>query len=120
MDESEIRVGFVTYSNVLHFYNIKGSLVQPQMMVVGDVADVFVPMVDGFLVKLSESESVLQRFVYTVSSSLQGYGSISHFITLYADYRKHGNLSDVTIIAIIVSQLKLLLMAQQAMHHQCP
>lgn len=63
IEESEIRVGFVTYSNVLHFYNIKGSLVQPQMMVVGDVADVFVPMVDGFLVKLSESESVLQRFV---------------------------------------------------------
>jgi len=60
MEHSDIRVGFVTYSNVLHFYNVKGSLVQPQMMVVGDVEDMFVPMVDGFLVKLSDSYSVIQ------------------------------------------------------------
>lgn len=62
-EESEMRVGFVTYSNVLHFYNVKGSLVQPQMLVVGDVEDVFVPMVDGFLVKPSEADNVIQRFV---------------------------------------------------------
>lgn len=61
MEESEIRVGFVTYSNVLHFYNVRANLVQPQMMVVGDVEDVFVPMVDGFLVKLSEADTVIQR-----------------------------------------------------------
>jgi protein transport protein SEC24 len=31
------RVGFITYSKEVHFYNIKSSLAQPQMMVVGDV-----------------------------------------------------------------------------------
>lgn len=41
--ESNIRVGFVTYNKVLHFYNVKASLAQPQMMVVSDVADMFVP-----------------------------------------------------------------------------
>lgn len=61
MDESDIRVGFVTYSNVLHFYNVKENLVQPHMMVVGDVQDVFVPLIDGFLVKPSEADSVIQR-----------------------------------------------------------
>jgi len=60
-EESDIRVGFVTYTNVLHFYNVKSSLVQPQMMVVGDVEDVFVPMVDGFLVRPSEADSVIER-----------------------------------------------------------
>ncbi|XP_067937652.1 protein transport protein Sec24C-like [Watersipora subatra] len=63
MEESEIKVGFVTYTNVLHFYNVLGNLVQPQMMVVGDVKDVFVPMVDGFLVNLSESDSVIQSLL---------------------------------------------------------
>jgi len=31
------RVGFITYSDEVHFYNIKPTLAQPQMMVVGDV-----------------------------------------------------------------------------------
>ncbi|XP_063261919.1 protein transport protein Sec24C isoform X4 [Prinia subflava] len=59
MEESAIRVGFVTYNKVLHFYNVKSSLAQPQMMVVSDVADMFVPLLDGFLVNVSESRTVI-------------------------------------------------------------
>ncbi|CAI5774230.1 transport Sec24C isoform X1 [Podarcis lilfordi] len=58
MEESAIRVGFVTYNKVLHFYNVKSSLGQPQMMVVSDVADMFVPLLDGFLVNVNESRTV--------------------------------------------------------------
>uniref|UniRef100_A0A452U7Y8 SEC24 homolog C, COPII coat complex component n=1 Tax=Ursus maritimus TaxID=29073 RepID=A0A452U7Y8_URSMA len=58
-EESAIRVGFVTYNKVLHFYNVKSSLAQPQMMVVSDVADMFVPLLDGFLVNVSESRAVI-------------------------------------------------------------
>ena len=36
-ERSVVRVGFITYSNEVHFYNIKSTLAQPQMMVVGDV-----------------------------------------------------------------------------------
>lgn len=36
-DKSVMKVGFITYNNTVHFYNIKSSLAQPQMMVVGDV-----------------------------------------------------------------------------------
>uniref|UniRef100_A0A0B8RP72 Protein transport protein Sec24C-like n=1 Tax=Philothamnus irregularis TaxID=1899461 RepID=A0A0B8RP72_9SAUR len=57
-EESAIRVGFVTYNKVLHFYNVKRSLAQPQMMVVSDIADMFVPLLDGFLVKVNESRTV--------------------------------------------------------------
>lgn len=60
-EESAIRVGFVTYNKVLHFYNVKSSLAQPQMMVVSDVADMFVPLLDGFLVNVSESRAVITR-----------------------------------------------------------
>ena len=41
--------------------SLQSSLAQPQMMVVSDVDDVFVPLLDGFLVKPSESEAVIDR-----------------------------------------------------------
>lgn len=41
----------------------QGSLAQPQMMVVSDVQDVFVPLLDGFLAKPSESEAIIDRFL---------------------------------------------------------
>lgn len=40
---------------------MKASLAQPQMMVVSDVADMFVPLLDGFLVNVSESRVVIER-----------------------------------------------------------
>nr|XP_031316946.1 protein transport protein Sec24C isoform X1 [Camelus dromedarius]XP_031316947.1 protein transport protein Sec24C isoform X1 [Camelus dromedarius]XP_031316948.1 protein transport protein Sec24C isoform X1 [Camelus dromedarius] len=58
-EESAVRVGFVTYNKVLHFYNVKSSLAQPQMMVVSDVGDMFVPLLDGFLVNVNESRTVI-------------------------------------------------------------
>lgn len=61
MEESAIRVGFVTYNKVLHFYNVKSSLAQPQMMVVSDVADMFVPLLDGLLVNVNDSRTVIAR-----------------------------------------------------------
>jgi len=59
--DSVVRVGFVTYNKVLHFYNLKASLAQPQMLVVSDVADMFVPLLDGFLVDVKESRMVIDR-----------------------------------------------------------
>ncbi|XP_060569226.1 protein transport protein Sec24C-like [Ruditapes philippinarum] len=61
--QSEIRVGFVTYGKEIHFYNVKGALAQPQMLVVSDVEDVFVPLLDGFFVTLEESESVIDSLL---------------------------------------------------------
>ncbi|XP_022248910.1 protein transport protein Sec24C-like [Limulus polyphemus] len=56
---SVVKVGFVTYCNVVHFYNVKGNLVQPQMLVVPDVEETFVPLLDGFFVTVEESQSVI-------------------------------------------------------------
>ena len=57
-------MGFVTYDREIQFYNVKGNMAQPQMMVITDVDDVFVPIVDGFLVSLSEARTVLERYSY--------------------------------------------------------
>ncbi|XP_063166490.1 protein transport protein Sec24D isoform X2 [Candoia aspera] len=60
---STIRVGFVTYNKVLFFFNVKSTLAQPQMMVVTDVSEVFVPLLDGFLVNFQESQSVINNLL---------------------------------------------------------
>uniref|UniRef100_A0A8B9I3S5 SEC24 homolog D, COPII coat complex component n=1 Tax=Anser brachyrhynchus TaxID=132585 RepID=A0A8B9I3S5_9AVES len=62
-ESSAIRVGFVTYNKVLHFFNVKSNLAQPQMMVVSDVGEVFVPLLDGFLVNFQESRSVVNNLL---------------------------------------------------------
>ncbi|OCT99894.1 protein transport protein Sec24D [Xenopus laevis] len=62
-ESSAIRVGFVTYNKVLHFYNVNSNLAQPQMMVVTDTAEVFLPLLDGFLVNFKESKSVINNLL---------------------------------------------------------
>uniref|UniRef100_A0A8C6PZR6 SEC24 homolog D, COPII coat complex component n=1 Tax=Nothobranchius furzeri TaxID=105023 RepID=A0A8C6PZR6_NOTFU len=58
-ESSAVKVGFVTYNKVLHFYNVKSALAQPQMLVVSDTAEMFVPLLDGFLVDYQESKAVI-------------------------------------------------------------
>uniref|UniRef100_A0A8C6EYW8 SEC24 homolog D, COPII coat complex component n=1 Tax=Marmota marmota marmota TaxID=9994 RepID=A0A8C6EYW8_MARMA len=62
-ESSAVRVGFVTYHTVLHFFNVKSNLAQPQMMVVTDIGEVFVPLLDGFLVNYHESQSVIHNLL---------------------------------------------------------
>ncbi|KAF7706425.1 hypothetical protein HF521_019679 [Silurus meridionalis] len=62
-ESSAIRVGFVTYNKILHFFNVNSALAQPQMMVVSDVAEMFVPLLDGFLVSFQESRSVINNLL---------------------------------------------------------
>ncbi|XP_054907152.1 protein transport protein Sec24D [Poeciliopsis prolifica] len=62
-EASAIKVGFVTYNKVLHFYNVKSALAQPQMMVVSDTAEMFVPLLDGFLVNYKDSRAVIYNLL---------------------------------------------------------
>ncbi|XP_046852645.1 protein transport protein Sec24D-like isoform X2 [Xenia sp. Carnegie-2017] len=64
---SSIKVGFVTYNSTLHFYNVKSNLAQPQMMIVSDVNDVFVPLLDGFLVDAKDSKTVIESLMEQIS-----------------------------------------------------
>ncbi|KZC10745.1 PREDICTED: protein transport protein Sec24C [Dufourea novaeangliae] len=57
--KTNIKVGFITYNNTVHFYNVNSCLAQPQMMVVGDIQDVFMPLLGGFLCDVEESEAVI-------------------------------------------------------------
>lgn len=61
--KSNMRVGFITFNSTVHFYNIKSNLAQPQMMVVGDVQDMFMPLLDGFLCNPEESETLIDALM---------------------------------------------------------
>ena len=49
------KVGFITYDSSVHFYNLRSTLKQPQMFVVSDVEQMFLPQPEDLLVLLSES-----------------------------------------------------------------
>nr|KJB45544.1 hypothetical protein B456_007G311200 [Gossypium raimondii] len=65
------QIGFITYDSTIHFYNMKSSLAQPQMMVVSDLDDMFVPLPDDLLVNLSESRNVVETFLDSLPSMFQ-------------------------------------------------
>ncbi|XP_052892317.1 protein transport protein Sec24D [Anopheles moucheti] len=60
---TSMKVGFITYNSSVHFYNLKSSLAQPQMMVVGDLQEMFMPLLDGFLVDPEESATVIDALM---------------------------------------------------------
>ncbi|CAI5745957.1 unnamed protein product [Peronospora destructor] len=60
------RVGFVTYDNTIHFYNLKSTLKAPQMMVVADLDELFIPIPDELLVNLSDSREVVEMLLETL------------------------------------------------------
>lgn len=62
-DRSQMKVGFITYNNTVHFYNCKANLAQPQMMVVGDVHEMFMPLLDGFFCDAEESSAVIDALM---------------------------------------------------------
>ncbi|XP_048190039.1 protein transport protein Sec24A isoform X3 [Perognathus longimembris pacificus] len=54
------KIGFITFDSTIHFYSLQEGLSQPQMLIVSDIEDVFVPMPENLLVNLNESkESVI-------------------------------------------------------------
>ncbi|KAJ8262529.1 hypothetical protein GJAV_G00167460 [Gymnothorax javanicus] len=46
--------------NTIHFYNLQEGLSQPQMLVVSDIDDVFIPTPDTLLVNLKESKELVK------------------------------------------------------------
>ncbi|GAB5592811.1 COPII coat Sec23p-Sfb3p heterodimer component [Umbelopsis nana] len=53
------KIGLVTFDRSMHFYNLKPTLEQAQLMVVSDVHDVFVPLHEGLFVDPEESRAII-------------------------------------------------------------
>ncbi|KAL6653105.1 hypothetical protein ACP70R_012030 [Stipagrostis hirtigluma subsp. patula] len=65
------QIGFLTFDSTLHFHNFKSSLSQPQMMVVADLDDVFLPLPDDLLVNLVDSRHVVESFLDSLPNMFQ-------------------------------------------------
>jgi len=61
--KTNMKVGFMTYDKNINFYNVNPLLAQPQQLTVGDVEDMFVPMAEGLMVDLAESEAVIDSLM---------------------------------------------------------
>eukprot|EP00970_Alexandrium_tamarense_P007425 scaffold1361_cov269-Alexandrium_tamarense.AAC.5 len=57
------QVGFITYDESVHYYSLKSGLANPQMLVVADLVELFVPAPDDLLVNLQESREVIDVFL---------------------------------------------------------
>lgn len=69
---SRTQVGFMTFDSVLHFYNLKSTLSQPQQMVVADIDDPFIPIPDDLLVNLVDSFTVVEALLDSLPSIFEG------------------------------------------------
>ncbi|XP_051514401.1 protein transport protein Sec24B-like isoform X4 [Myxocyprinus asiaticus] len=58
--DTRTRIGFVTFDSTVHFYNLQEGLSQPQMLVVSDIDDIFIPTHDSLLVNLKESKELVK------------------------------------------------------------
>lgn len=57
------KIGFITFENSVHYFNLSADLAQPQMLVVSSLKELFVPLPDSLLVNLVESRSVVDTFL---------------------------------------------------------
>lgn len=57
------RVAFISYDTSVHFYNLKSTLKLPQIMVVPDISELFIPIPDDLLVNLSESRDIIEMLL---------------------------------------------------------
>ncbi|KAG9490901.1 hypothetical protein GDO78_006303 [Eleutherodactylus coqui] len=71
------KIGFITFDSTIHFYSLQEGLSQPQMLVVTDIDDVFIPMPENLLVNLNECKELVQDLLknlpqmFTKSSETQ-------------------------------------------------
>ncbi|XP_034961357.2 protein transport protein Sec24A [Zootoca vivipara] len=60
------KIGFITFDSTIHFYSLQEGLSQPQMLIVSDIEEVFIPMPENLLVNLNESKELIQDLLKTL------------------------------------------------------
>ncbi|CAG8554291.1 7755_t:CDS:10 [Diversispora eburnea] len=71
-EENRTKIGFITFDSSLHFYSLNSNASEPQMLVVSDLDDVFLPQPDDLLVNLSESRTVVESLLSRLGDMFKG------------------------------------------------
>uniref|UniRef100_T2MH92 Protein transport protein Sec24A n=1 Tax=Hydra vulgaris TaxID=6087 RepID=T2MH92_HYDVU len=69
--DSRTMIGFITFNSVIHFYSLKLSQSQPQMYVVSDLDEIFLPVPDGLMVNLKENKEMILQLLTTLPTSFE-------------------------------------------------
>uniref|UniRef100_A0A8B9GYB9 SEC24 homolog A, COPII coat complex component n=1 Tax=Astyanax mexicanus TaxID=7994 RepID=A0A8B9GYB9_ASTMX len=64
--DTRTKIGLITFDSMIHFYNLQDGLSQPQMLIVSDLEDIFLPTPDSLLVNLSESKELVRDLLKTL------------------------------------------------------
>lgn len=67
--DDRTRIAIITFDKSIHFYNVRPGVENPQMMVVGEIEDPFVPLPDELLVNLSESRDIVDKLLDSIPKS---------------------------------------------------
>ncbi|KAG5518126.1 hypothetical protein PMAC_003312 [Pneumocystis sp. 'macacae'] len=62
------KISIVTFDRVLHFYNLTPSLNDPQMLIVSDIEDAFIPLFEGLFVDPYESRHIIEIVLRSIST----------------------------------------------------
>lgn len=68
--DTRTRVGFITFDRHIHFYNLKSTLSQPQMYVVGEMNETLLPVPFDLVVVLHESRNAVNALLDKLENKL--------------------------------------------------
>ncbi|EDO29943.1 predicted protein, partial [Nematostella vectensis] len=74
--DSRTLVGFLSFDSTVHFYSLKPKLTQPQMFIVSDLDDIFLPAPDDLLVNLKESKELIYQLLDALPTMFSGSRNI--------------------------------------------
>ncbi|XP_061596517.1 protein transport protein Sec24A isoform X2 [Cololabis saira] len=69
--DSRTKIGFITFDSTIHFYNLQEGLSQPQMLIVSDIEEIFLPTPDSLLVNLNECKELVQDLLKSLPNLFQ-------------------------------------------------
>ncbi|XP_022080960.1 protein transport protein Sec24A-like isoform X2 [Acanthaster planci] len=70
--DARTMIGFITFDSTLHFYSLQEGLSRPQMLVVSDIDDIFLPCPNDLLVNVHENKELVQELLNQLPSMFAG------------------------------------------------
>ncbi|KAI8616783.1 Sec23/Sec24 trunk domain-containing protein, partial [Chytriomyces sp. MP71] len=76
--DGRTKVGFIAVDSALHFFNLNSGLADPEMLVVADIEDTFIPLPEDLLVPLSESRLVIEKLLAGLPNMFRGAAAMQN------------------------------------------
>ncbi|KAJ3205175.1 COPII subunit [Entophlyctis luteolus] len=78
--DGRTKVAFITVDSTLQFWNLNSSFSEPQMLVVADLEEAFLPVPDDLLVTLTESRTVVEKLLANLPNMFRNTQNIQNVL----------------------------------------